>query len=466
MRKNIYLAVVTVISTVIVFSTVVSAINSRFPFADVSTSVWYYDEVQTVYDEGIMEGKTSTSFDPTANMSRAEFVTVLCRLSENDYKGKGATLTFSDTNKNAWYADYVAWGVEAEMVKGLPGNKFAPNQAVSRQEMAVFIERFISYMSVDLKDNSKIDACKDSKNVASFAKASVDVMRRSGIIAGDENGNFNPMNNASRAEVATVITRILPLLDNDIVITPPDIDRENFDIQAAFMYSESSWDGLPYRIYLPEDYNEDTEYPVTFFIGTNGFGTDNTSQLADVEVLFKNTNSPVFDSIVIIPQAPVVWNPIMASKLSDLVDHINSNYSIDSERIYMVAVRHGAFASWKMMLLSPESISAVLFLHGIGPTVYGDENGNPEELIDVIPEELKDIPIHFVHDTDDGVKFEWNLGPEYGKKVSEALIKLGGFSNIHLTETSGYGSEIYKHFVTKDDVSLLEWLFAQRRETK
>ena len=52
------------------------------------------------------------------------------------------------------------------------------------------------------------------------------------------------------------------------------------------------------------------------------------------------------------------------------------------------------------------------------------------------------------------------------KKVSEALIKLGGFSNIHLTETSGYGSEIYKHFVTKDDVSLLEWLFAQRRETK
>ncbi len=456
-----------ILSALMLLSVIPAVISaSNMPFRDVDSAAWYYDEVETVYEAGIMEGKTGTSFDPSANMSRAEFVTVLCRLSGEDYTGKGEGLTFSDTLTDAWYADYVAWGVEAEMVKGLPGNKFAPDQAVSRQEMAVFIDRFISYMSVDLKDNSKIDAFKDSKNVASFAKDAVELMRKSGIITGDQNGNFNPINNASRAEVATVITRILPLIDNNIVITPPDVDRENFDIQAAFMYSESSWDGLPYRIYLPEDYIEDTEYPVTFFIGTNGCGTDNVSHLADAEVLFKNTNSPMFDSIVVIPQAPVVWNPIMASKLSDLVDHINSNYSIDSERIYMVAVRHGAFASWKMMLLSPESISAVLFVHGIGPTVYGDENGNPEELIDVIPEELKDIPIHFVHDTDDGVKFEWNLGPEYGKKVSEALIKLGGFSNIHLTETSGYGSEIYKHFVTKDDVSLLEWLFAQRRETK
>lgn len=464
MHKKLILLLVMMIA--MLCTTVVSSTTNNFPFKDVLTTTWYYDEVQTVYDEGIMEGKTSTTFDPTANMSRAEFVTVLCRLSENDYKGKGSTLTFYDTNKNAWYADYVAWGVEAEMVKGLPGNKFAPNQAVSRQEMAVFIERFVSYMSVDLKDNSKIDAFKDSKNVASFAKDAVELMRKSGIITGDQNGNFNPTNNASRAEVATVITRILPMLDTDIVITPPDIDRENFDVQKAFMYSESSLDGLLYRIYLPEDYSSGKEYPVTYFIGTNGCGTDNTSQLDDAKVLFNNINSPVFDSIVVVPQAPVVWNPLMASKLSDLVDHINSNYSIDSERIYMVAVRQGAFSSWKMMLLSPESISAVLFVHGIGPTVYGDENGNPEELIDVIPEELKDIPIRFVHDTDDGVIFEWKLGPKYGKRTSEALIKFGGFTNVHLTETSGYGAEIYKHFVSEDDASLLEWLFAQRRATK
>lgn len=132
----------------------------------------------------------------------------------------------------------------------------------------------------------------------------------------------------------------------------------------------------------------------------------------------------------------------------------------------MIAVSRGCFSAWKMLLLSPESVSAIVFVHGVGPTTYSDENGNPEKLIDVIPEELKDISIHFVHDTDDGVKFEWRLGPEYGKKVYSVLTNVEGFTDVHLTETSGYGQEIYKYFVTKDDASLLEWLFAQRRETK
>ena len=463
MKKYILLfTIVMVISCTIVS---LSAIN-KLTFNDVTTSAWYYDEIQTVYNEGIMEGKTSTSFDPTANMSRAEFVTVLARLSGDVLGEKGTLLTFSDTDTEAWYADYVAWGVEHEMVKGLPNNKFAPNQAVSRQEMAVFIDRFINYKNIELADNSKINSFNDSVKIADYAKEAVETMRKCGIVTGDQNGYFNPTNNASRAEVATVVTRILPFLDNDVVITPPVVDRENFDIQEAFLYSDSNWDGLLYRIYLPENYSQDKEFPVTYFIGTSGYGTDNESQLTDAEIIFKNTSSPVFDSIVVVPQAPAVWNQMMAPKLSNLIDHINSKYGIDSERVYMVAVREGVFSSWKMMLLAAESISAVLYVHGIGPTVYGDEQGNPEELIDVIPNELKEIPIHFVHDTDDGVKFDWKLGPKYGKRVSEALVKLGGFTNVQLTETSGYGAEIYKHFVSEDDTSLLEWLFAQRRETK
>jgi len=463
--KKIYILLVVVI-TVVLCATVISAITDRLPFKDVLSTTWYYDEITTVYEAGIMEGKTGEHFYPTANMSRAEFVTVLCRLSDESYEGKGNNLSFSDTDKNAWYADYVSWGVESKMVKGLPGNKFAPNQAVSRQEMAVFIDRFISYMNIELKENAKIDSFSDTGKVASFALDAVELMRKSGIITGDQNGNFNPTNNASRAEVATVITRILPLLDNHNVVTLPDVDRENFDIQAAFMYSESSWDGLPYRIYLPENYSHEEEYPVTFFVGTNGFGTDNTSQLYDAEIIFENSSSPLFDNIVVVPQTPESWSPKMATRLSKLVDHINSKYNIDKQRIYLIAVGQGVFPSWKMLLMFPESISAVLFVHGIGPTVYGDENGNVEELIDVIPSELKNIPIHFVHDVDDGVKFKYSLGPIYGKMISEALIKLGGFTNVHLTETSGYGAEIYKYFVTKEDVSLLEWLFSQCRDTK
>ncbi len=446
-----------------VIPAVISAAN--MPFRDVDPSAWYYDEVETVYEAGIMEGKTGTSFDPSANMSRAEFVTVLCRLSGEDYKGKGEDLTFTDTLTDAWYADYVAWGVEAEMVKGLPGNKFAPDQAVSRQEMAVFIDRFTSYMHVHLKMMSAGKNFKDSSKIAEYAKASVDVMRRSGIITGDENGRFNPSNNASRAEVAAVVKRIIPLLDST-ENTSPDVDRENFDVQMAFDYSDARWDGLPYRIYFPEGYSEDKEYPVTYFIGSNdGNGTDNKKQLDDASIMFLNAGSPIFDSIVVVPQAPVTWNNAMPSKLSDLLDHINEKYNVASDRTYMIGARGGVWASWKMLLLRPESISAVLFVHGVGPTAYGHE-GVIDEFIDDIPDELKDIPIHFLHDTDDGVKFEWRMGPTYGRDISNALVELEGFTNVYLTERTGYGENVYKHFVTEDDVSLLDWLFAQRRETK
>ena len=76
-------------------------------------------------------------------------------------------------------------------------------EAVSRQEMAVFIDRFISYMNIELKDNSKVDAFGDKSKVTDYAKAAVETMRKSGIITGDQNGNFNPSKNLSRAESIT-----------------------------------------------------------------------------------------------------------------------------------------------------------------------------------------------------------------------------------------------------------------------
>ena len=467
MKKHLVFVLSFIFFAFFVFSTAVLAQKSAFSFTDVDKNAWYYDEVKEVYEAGIMEGKTSTSFDPTANMNRAEFVTVLARLSGDDLSGKGISLTFSDTDTEAWYADYVAWGVENDMVKGLPNNKFAPNQAVSRQEMAVFIDRFISYINTSLSDNSKIDTFADADKVADYAKEAVETMRKSGIITGDQNGNFNPTNNASRAEVATVITRILPLLDNDIVITPPDVDRENFDAQAAFMYSESSWDGFPYRIYVPSDYSTDKEYPLVLFLHSQHVGgTDNTKQLDEVKILFENSSSPAYESIVVVPQAPTYWAEGMVADLYNLLEHVNKTFNTDSTRQYVISVKVGCFAAWKMALKYPEEISAILSVYGVGPTLYGDSEGNIDTLGDVIPDALVDIPIHFVHDTDKQSDSPYDKGYLYGRLAANALKELGGFKNVYLTETSGYGPDIYKHFVSKEDVSLLEWLFAQRRETK
>lgn len=442
----------------VITSMPVLAKNNKLPFADVFSSSWYYDEVATVYDEGIMEGKTPTSFDPTAKMSRAEFVTVLARLSGEDYDDLGDKLNFMDTDKNSWYADYVAWGVETEMVKGLPGNQFAPNQAVSRQEMAVFIDRFVSYMNVESSNNAKVDSFGDTDKVADYAVDAVESMRISGIITGDEKGNFNPQNNASRAEVATVITRILPLLDNHGVIIPPDIDRENFDIQKAFLYGDKIDDvNIPYRIYFPEDYSEEKEYPVLLYVGREGQGTDNVSQLKEANILFVSNDSPAFDSIVIVPQAPISWDQGKSQVLVKIMDYVNENYSTDSERQYVIGADFGCWPIWHMINEFPNEFSAVIFLSGPTLPVY-DIGYLPED----INKEMLDMSINLVYSVDDIIQFNF-VG--YGEEVYEALKKEGA-SNIVFTGVTGYAGDYCNRFVSEDDISLLEWLFAQRRETK
>ena len=360
-----FIKIVIVLCALLVSMTSIFAIaeEEQLPFEDINSSAWYYDNVKIAFEAGIMCGKSATRFDPTANMSRAEFITVLCRLSGEEYEGLGNSLSFSDTKNDAWYADYVAWGVETEMVKGLPGNKFAPVQAVSRQEMAVFIDRFISYMNLEISDNAKIDSFGDVDKVADYATNSVESMRISGIIAGDEKENFNPENNASRVEVATVVTRILPLLDNHDVVTPPDIDRDNFNIQEAFLYGDKIDNvNIPYRIYFPEDYSEEKEYPVLLYVGAEGQGTDNVSQLNEANILFVSNDSPAFDSIVIVPQVPVSWDQSKSSVLAKIIDYVNIKYSTDSKRQYVIGAHFGCWPVWHMINEFPNKFSAVMFL--------------------------------------------------------------------------------------------------------
>lgn len=449
--------------------------NISLPFIDVKESAWYYDEVKTAYDEGIMQGKSSDTFDPEAQTKRAEFVKVLCAISGDNYIGKGASLTFVDIEAGAWYMDYVGWGVEHDIVKGLLDNKFGPDQPVTRQEMAVFIDRFVKYLDKDLPNDPQIDSFKDAGEVESWATESVELMRVSGIITGDESGYFKPQDNASRAEIATVITRLLPIIkdsndntDEPPVIKPPVIDRENFNVQEAFMYGDKNENiAFPYRIYVPEDYSANKEYPLLVYLHNRSVaGTDNVRPLNDASILFNNPNSPAFDSIVIVPQSPTAWPIGTSDSLAKLIDYINDKYSIDSERQYIVGAWQGCFAAWQMIRDCPSKVSAALFIHGTGPTFGSDGKGNILGLLDEMPNDSLNIPIHFLHDTDDGVKTEWVLGPDYGRMAYDTLTKIEGFTNVYLTETSGYGANVYKHFVSTEDITLLEWLFEQRRETK
>ncbi len=180
------------------------------PFEDVTEADWFYKEVLSVNAEGIMTGKSATVFDPKANISRAEVVTALARFACVNVEGKGKTLTFPDTQTDAWYSDYVGWAYENGVVTGYDNGKFGPADLITRQELAVVLSRMIKYLEATMPDSPQIDKFTDGGKIASWVAEHAETMRKAGLMKGDANGNFNATNNASRAEVATIISRMLP----------------------------------------------------------------------------------------------------------------------------------------------------------------------------------------------------------------------------------------------------------------
>jgi len=224
MKKKI-LSVLTLFA--LLFSTI--AVTATQPptdtiFTDVKNGKWYTDAVNTVYEEGIMQGKDSeivngnlhVVFAPLDNMTRAELVTILSRLSSADTEGLGQTLTFKDTKKSAWYADAVGWAVSKGLVTGYEDNTFRPNAQVLRQELAVLFARFLAANSLVLPNVETPVTFTDAKKIPSWAAEGVEVMRLTGIVGGDDKGNFNPKKSANRAEIAVMLTRYLAALENAV----------------------------------------------------------------------------------------------------------------------------------------------------------------------------------------------------------------------------------------------------------
>jgi len=186
-----------------------SAKETALPFKDVKKTKWFYDAVKTVYDAGFMNGKTNDRFSPNDTMTRAELVVLLSRLADADVMGKGELLTFKDTKNKAWYADAVGWSVGAGLVNGYEDNTFRPNAPIVRQELAALLIRFFAYVKFELPAGDGGGKFADDASIAKWAKKDVYALRKTGLVEGDDAGNFNPGKTAKRAEVATITMRML-----------------------------------------------------------------------------------------------------------------------------------------------------------------------------------------------------------------------------------------------------------------
>ncbi len=180
-------------------------------FSDVKDTDWFAEAVKALASAGILKGKTEAAFEPQANITRAEFVAVLARLSGEEGKYPASKAAYRDVAAGSWFAPYVAWGAATGVAKGTSGDLFTPNANISRQDMAVMIKRYADHMNITLAEkNAKINFA-DEKDIASYAKEAVSSMQKAGIINGVVTAagtNFNPKANASRAEAAKMIYQL------------------------------------------------------------------------------------------------------------------------------------------------------------------------------------------------------------------------------------------------------------------
>lgn len=206
-----------ILCTVMIFGTLAvgtaATDSQRLPFTDLKSSKWYYNAVKTVYEAGIMEGKSQTVFAPEEPMTRAQIVTVFYRLADRWETGLGKKLNFNDTSASAWYADYLGWAVEEEIVSGYPEGDFRPNAPISRQELAKLVVVFLNYIIADVNAESTIDAFTDAKNFPKWSREYIEELRATGLLTGDEAGRFNPEKSATRAELASLLARMLPYVE-------------------------------------------------------------------------------------------------------------------------------------------------------------------------------------------------------------------------------------------------------------
>ena len=157
----------------------------------------------------LFEGVDEGVFAPEDNMTRAMLVTVLYRL-ENEPEGFTG-VRFGDVKDDTWYTDAVAWASENDIVNG-NGDGFAPNDNITREQIATVLYRYARYLGLDVSAKGDVSSFGDGSEVSSWASDAMAWAIEVGLFQGDDAGNLNPKADATRAQVATLIERMVKLI--------------------------------------------------------------------------------------------------------------------------------------------------------------------------------------------------------------------------------------------------------------
>ena len=201
-----------------------SALAVDMPFTDVSPEAWYFAATNYAYHNGITSGTGEGLFAPDVNLTRAMFVQMIAKIEKADLDSYADRNTFTDVKAGTWYHNAVEWAYENGIVSGMGNGIFAPDDMITREQMAVIL-----YALVGNDDNSaEIEMMfNDASTVSSWAFKAMKWAVGSGYISGMGDKTLSPKSNATRAQALQILYRYI---DN----TKIDYAQTEIKVSKAF----------------------------------------------------------------------------------------------------------------------------------------------------------------------------------------------------------------------------------------
>ena len=178
---------------------------SSLPFADVAEDAWFRSAVEYVYENGLMNGTTATTFTPNATTSRGMIVAILWRQAGSptvDY-----LMEFNDVAPTAYYGEAVRWAASEGIVGGYGDGRFGPNDTITRQQLAAILYRFAQPQGYDTSARADLSGYADLGAVSSYAVEALQWANAEGLVNGTSATTLSPGGNATRAQAAVILSR-------------------------------------------------------------------------------------------------------------------------------------------------------------------------------------------------------------------------------------------------------------------
>ncbi|MEG1931316.1 MAG: S-layer homology domain-containing protein, partial [Anaerovorax sp.] len=177
-------------------------------FTDV-TNHWAKSNIEFLAARDIVNGINKTQFGANQSVTRSQFVKMLVNGFDELNGVTGGSAGFDDVKEGQWYTDYINWAASKKIITGTGNGKFGTENPISRQDMAVIMDRFAKEMKISLYAKANKVTFADDSKIAPYAKDAVYTMQQAGIINGTGGNNFNPTGNATRGETAKMITMVI-----------------------------------------------------------------------------------------------------------------------------------------------------------------------------------------------------------------------------------------------------------------